>query len=101
MLYEIPETFLGRHDSGFTQGLLWAPWHRGTSQVLPSLIHYLGRGWPVQALSRFSGVVREQKHRIWLPVEKNYSDIHGAIGGSSADCAQVRPVVSVYFNWVL
>lgn len=49
----------------------------------------------MQAPSRFPGV-REQRHRIWLPVEKNCSDIHGAIHGSSADWDQVRPVVSVF-----
>lgn len=39
-----PRNFLGWHDSGFTQGLLWPPQHHGTSQVLPSLIDYLSRG---------------------------------------------------------
>lgn len=87
---------MGRHVSDFIQGLLSAPWHLGTYRVLSSLIHYLGRQWPVQALNRFSGV-REQRHSIWLPAEKNCSDIHRAVRGSSDDLAQVWPVVIVFY----
>lgn len=95
VLYEIRETLLRQHVSGFTQGLLWVPWHLGTYQVLPNLIHYLGRRWPVQALSRFSGV-REQRHSIWLPVEKNCSDFHRDMRRSSDDLVQVWPLVTVF-----